>query len=403
MNRWAILAIAWFGWVFDIADTAIFNFAKVPMLTEMLGPAGYAKDGPRIESQIQAVFLLGWAIGGLVFGIAADRFGRTRVLVGTVLLYCLFTGLTALCRSPEQVAAVRFLTALGIGGEWAAGAALVAEVFADTGRATASALLQTAAAFGPMIAALGNWTLAGKPWQWLFLLGILPALLCLVLRMGAHDPKPVVKGDRPPLSEVFGSSEWRRRAIVAMVIGAVGITGAGTATFWAPDLVKAASMGLSKAIVDTRTSEVTIVSHLGTLLGVFVAPWLCSRVGRRATIGGFFVAAPISVAVAIGGGASFERLMLTLPLVNFCCIGVSAAFVLYFPELFPSRIRATGAGLAYNSGRVLSIPTPMLTAWAIGRFGGAIGTGVLLSGAVYLIGLASLPFAPETKGQELPA
>lgn len=403
MNRWAILAIAWFGWVFDIADTAIFNFAKVPMLTEMLGPAGYARDGPTIEARIQAVFLLGWAIGGLVFGIAADRFGRTRTLVGTVLLYCAFTGLTALCRTPDQVAVARFLTALGIGGEWAAGAALVAEAFSDKGRDTASAVLQTAAAFGPIFAAGANWALAGRPWQWLFLLGVLPALICTVLRLGAHDPKPIEKGAKPPLSEVFGSPVWRSRAIVAMLIGAVGITGAGTASFWAPDLVKAASVGLSKAVVDTRTSEVTIVSHLGTLLGVFVAPWLCTRIGRRPTIGAFFLAAPASVALAIWDGVSFERLLLALPLVNFCCIGVSAAFVLYFPELFPSRIRATGAGLAYNTGRVLSIPTPMLTAWAIGRFGGSVGTGVLVSGAVYLVGLAALPFAPETKGESLPA
>ena len=400
MNRWAILAIAWFGWVFDVADTALFNFAKVPMLTEMLGAEGYAKNGARIEGQIQALFLVGWAIGGLVFGVAADRWGRTRTLVATVLLYCLCTGLTALCHTPEQVAAARFLTALGIGGEWAAGAALVAEAFSDSGRSMASSVLQTAAAFGPMLAATGNWVLAGKPWQWLFLLGIFPALICVVLRMGAHDPKPVARDGRAPLAEVFGSAEWRR-AIVAMVIGAVGITGAGTATYWAPNLVKEASIGLAKAAVDARTSEVTIVSHLGTLLGVFVAPWLCSRIGRRTTIGAFYVAAPVSVALAIWGGASFERLLVFLPLVNFCCIGVSAAFVLYFPELFPSRIRATGAGLAYNFGRVLAIPMPMVTAWAIGHFGGSVASGVLLSGGVYVIGLAALPFAPETKGQAL--
>src|SRR5579859_90592 len=110
MNRWAILILAWFGWVFDIADTALFNLAKVPMLTSMLGPQEYARIGPRIEGQIQAVFLLGWSLGGLVFGVLADRVGRTRTLVLTVLLYCLFTGLTALCRTPEQVAAARFLT-----------------------------------------------------------------------------------------------------------------------------------------------------------------------------------------------------------------------------------------------------------------------------------------------------
>ncbi len=402
VNRWAILALAWFGWVFDVADTALFNFAKVPMLTQMLGPDGYAKQGARIEGQIQSVFLLGWAIGGLIFGMLADRIGRTRTLVITVLLYCGFTGLTALCRTPEQVAGARFLTALGIGGEWAAGAALVAEAFTGSARSTASSVLQTAAAFGPMLAALGNLALAGRPWQWLFLLGVLPALICVVLRAGAHDPRPVAKDSKPPVAEIFGDPEWRRRALVAMVIGAVGITGAGTATYWVPNLVKAASVGLGKAVVDARTSEITMLSHVGTLIGVFLVPWLCQRWGRKPTIGLFYAAAPVSVAVALLGAGSFNHLVWTLPIVNLVCIGISAAFVLYFPELFPSRVRATGAGLAYNVGRVLSIPVPTATGWLIGRFGGSVAMGVLISGAVYLIGLAALPFAPETKGREMP-
>jgi fucose permease len=401
MNRWAILALAWCGWVFDVADTALFNFAKGPMLTGMLGASEYAKVGPTVEARIQSVFLLGWALGGLVFGILADRWGRTRTLVLTVLLYCLCTGATALCQNPDQVALARFLTALGIGGEWAAGAALVAEAFGES-RGLASSVLQTAAAFGPMLAALGNWVLAGRPWQDLFLLGILPALLCVAFRAGAHDPVKVAENGGAPLRELFASPVWRRRAVVAMIVGAVGITGAGTATFWAPNLVKAASSGLPKAIVDARTSEVTILSHVGTLAGVFVAPYLCRKWGRRWTIGAFYLLAPVSVAVAIGGGAGYERLLWALPLVNFFCIGVSAAFVLYFPEMFPSRMRATGSGLAYNVGRLLTIPTPMATAWAIGRFGGNVGTGVLLSGSVYLVGLAALPFAPETMGQPLP-
>jgi MFS family permease len=155
-------------------------------------------------------------------------------------------------------------------------------------------------------------------------------------------------------------------------------------------------------VVDGRTSEITMLSHLGTLAGVFLVPWLCQRWGRKRTIGLFYLAAPIVVALAIRGAESYSYLLLTFPLVNFVCIGVSAAFVLYFPELFPARVRATGAGLAYNVGRVLSIPVPTATGWLIGRFGGSVAMGVLISGAVYLIGLAALPFAPETKDQPLP-
>lgn len=402
-TQWVVLAIAWLGWVFDIMDTALFNFAKGPMLTELLGgPEAYRLHGARVEGNLQAIFLLGWSLGGLLFGILADTWGRTRTLVTTVLLYCAFTGLTALCRTPEQVALARFLTALGIGGEWAAGAALVAETFPDPARAAAAGLLQSAAAVGPLLAALANLVLKGADWRLLFLVGVAPAAICVFVRFRQHEPERPPATATTPISEVFGDPIWRRRVLAAMVIGAVGIAGAMTATYWQPNLVMAASEGLAKADVDARKSFVAMLSHVGTLLGVLAVPLLCDRFGRRPTIAAFYVLTPLAVALAIGGGADYGRLLWLLPVVNFFAIGVPAAFVLYFPELFPARIRATGAGLAYNVGRVLTIPVPLLTAQAIAAYGGNIATGVALSGVIYLVGLAALPFAPETKGRALP-
>lgn len=401
-RQWVIVLIAWFGWVFDIMDTALFNFAKVPMLTQMLGgPAQYKLNGPVLEGRIQALFLLGWALGGLVFGVMADRMGRTRTLVFTILLYCGCTSLTALCRTPEQVMFARFLTALGIGGEWAAGAALVAESLPDRARAAAAALLQTAAAAGPVFAALANLFLRGQPWQWLFVIGIFPAMVCVFVRSKVHEPTQRVQKVRQPLAEVFGVAELRKRALAAMIVGAVGVAGAGTATYWTPNLVKSVSLGLDKATVDARTSYVVMISHLGTLAGVLLVPWLCERLGRRKTIALFYALAPLAVVVAIGSGATYTRLLLLLPLVNFFAIGVSASFALYFPELFPGPVRATGAGLAYNVGRLLSIPMPIFTAAVTGALGGSIGAGVAMSGSVYLLGLLGLPFLPETRGQSL--
>ncbi len=398
-----ILGIAWLGWVFDIMDTGLFNFAKGPMLTQMIGAAQYKLVGPRVEANIQAVFLIGWALGGLVFGVLADRWGRTRTLVTTVLLYCLFTGLTALCHTPEQVALTRFLTALGIGGEWAAGAALVAETFSDSRRAGAASVLQTAAAAGPILAAIANLSLAGSPWQWLFLVGVAPALVAVLARSQVHETPPTTPRSKAPLSELWSDAPSRRNAIAAMFVGAVGVTGAMTAVFWQPNLVAHLSEGLPKADVDTRKSQVAMISHIGTLLGVLAVPTLCDRFGRRATIAAFFLASPFAALAAIGGSETYGRLIVMSPVVNFFAIGVSAAFVLYFPELFPSRVRATGAGLAYNVGRALSIPIPILTAWLIAQSGGSIRSGVLLSGLIYLIGLAALPFLPETKGKPLEA
>lgn len=405
--QWLVLIVAWLGWVFDIMDTALFNFAKVPMLIEMLGSeAAYKEFGPAIEGRIMMVFLIGWAVGGLVFGVLADRWGRTRTMVLTILMYCAFTGLTALCQTPEQVMVVRFLTALGIGGEWAAGAALIAEVLPDKARAPAAGFIQTAAAIGPVLAATINLGLASFDWRWLFVVGIAPAAITVVIRMKVKEPERWVQAapllNKNPLKGVFGHTTWRRHALVAGVIGVVGIAGAGNVAFWLPNLVKAASEGFSTEIVQQRTSYATYSLHIGTLLGVLIVPWLCERWGRRPTLAVCFVAAPLSVAFATLGATSYERLLLLAPLMSFFSIGLTASFVLYFPELFPTRLRATGAGFAYNTGRIAAAPVPWITGMMIGGAKGSVGEGVARAALVYIIGLLVLPFAPETRGKPLP-
>ncbi len=187
--QWLVLTVAWLGWVFDIADSAVFNLTKIPALTEMIGAAQYKIQGPAIEGRIQLLFLLGWSIGGLIFGILADRWGRTRTLVVTVLIYSLLTALTALAHSVEVLTWMRFFTALGIGGEWAAGAALIAEAFPDKARAPAAGLLQTAAAIGPILAALGNQAFSHETWRLMYLLGAFPALITVVIRFFVPEPE----------------------------------------------------------------------------------------------------------------------------------------------------------------------------------------------------------------------
>ena len=406
-TQWIILIVAWLGWVFDVMDTAIFNFAKVPMITEMIGASRYKLEGPRIEGQIQTWFLVGWALGGLVFGLLADRWGRTRTLVITILLYSGLTGLTSLCQTPEQVMLARFLTALGIGGEWAAGAALIAESLPNKNRAAAAAFLQSAAAFGPILASLANLGLAAYSWRPLFLVGVLPAALCVAIRYRVPEPiRPAVTlaSGNPFLSlrELFANLHLRRNTIVAMVIGIVGVTGAGIVPFWIPNLVREASHGLAEVAIRGRVSLATLIIHIGTLLGVFCFPWFADRVGRKKAFAIFFLLAPMSAALALYGATNFGRILLLLPLTTFFSIGVSAGFVLYFPELFPSRLRATGAGLAYNVGRIVSAPLPWLTGIIIGAFDGSVVAGVLIAVSVYVFGLIAIPFAPETRGLPLP-
>jgi MFS family permease len=408
--QWLVLIVAWMGWVFDIADTALFNLAKGPMMRDILGEAAYGPNGigPRIEGNIQTLFLIGWSIGGLVFGILADRWGRTKTLTLTILLYCAFTALTALCRSVEQVMIVRFLTGVGIGGEWAAGAALIAEVLPNRTRAAAAAFLQTAAAVGPILASLAAAALSEQSWRWLFLIGVLPAFMVVIIRFKVREPErwqqAQQKGEAKTneLKRMFGHPTWRRHAIVATMFGIAGIAGAGTIAFWLPNLVDRVSVGMAPGEIQDRKALALIIGHAGTFLGVIFFPWLCERIGRRTAFGLFFLLSPLSLLLLWWASKDFNTLCSVAPITSFITIGLSAGFALYLPELFPTRIRGTGLGFAYNTGRIFSAPFPLITGWIITQQGGNVGIGVAFAGLVYLIGLAAVPFAPETRGKALP-
>lgn len=404
-RSWLILLVAWLGWVFDIMDTALFNLAKVPMLKEMLGgDANYKLHGPAVEGAIQMVFIFGWAIGGLVFGVLADRWGRGKTMIVTILMYCLFTGLTGLCQTTDQLIVVRFFTSLGIGGEWAAGAALVAEAFTDKERPIAAAILQTAAAFGPWLAALLNFTMKDMHWSMLFYAGIAPAFVVVLIRFVVKD---TVQSQRKeitvnPVVALFSRRDLMWRTILIMLIGTIGISGAGTATYWVPNLVKEASEGLSDAAIRARTSDITFFQHFGTLAGVFFFPFIAKLYGRRIAIGGGFALALAIFWFGLKAKPEFEGLRLLAPCFSFAAIGVSAVFGLYFPELFPSAVRATGAGFGYNTARILSAPIPWLTGMLIGQEKGAVAVGVAIASTIYILGILILPLAPETKNQPLP-
>ena len=404
--QWMVLLVAWLGWVFDIADSAVFNLTKISALEEMIGKAQYKLMGPAIEGRIQLLFLLGWSVGGLLFGILADRWGRTRTLVVTILMYSVLTALTGLVHSVEALTFMRFITAIGIGGEWAAGAALIAEAFPDKARAPAAGLLQSAAAVGPVLAALANQGFQHESWRLMYVLGAIPAFITVIIRLYVPEPERSKTAERRKdagsLKALFGNPRWRRNAIIAIIIGIVGIAGANNLSFWMPNLVKAASVGMADADIRARTSIVTYFQHGGTLAGVLLFPFLCMKLGRKLSFGLFFLMSPIAIGLATWGGTGYERLFWAAPLMSFFVIGLTAGYALYLPELFPSHLRATGAGLAYNVGRIGTMPVPWLTGILIAGFSGSVPQGVFVAGMVYVIGLIAIPFAPETKGQALP-
>jgi MFS family permease len=189
-DQWLVLVVAWHGWVFDAMDATIYTIVLHPALHDHT-----ASGRPTAEhigwygGIIFSIFLIGWAIGGITFGVVADRFGRTKILIATILMYAVFTGAAALSQEWWHLALYRFLTALGIGGEWAAGAALVAESWPEDKRAKAAGILQSAWAVGFFLAALCNLVLKDAyGWRGLFLIGILPAFVTLLIRWWVKEP-----------------------------------------------------------------------------------------------------------------------------------------------------------------------------------------------------------------------
>jgi MFS family permease len=416
--QWLVLLVAWLGWVFDSMDATIYTLVLQPALHELLAGTA-AGDEVSAESIawyggiIFAIFLVGWAAGGLLFGVLADRIGRTRTLIFTILIYAVFTGLAAWSSTWWQLALYRFLTALGIGGEWAAGAALVAEVWPEDRRARAAGLLQSAWAAGFLFAALVNLTIGRHGWRPMFLVGVAPAVVALFVRWWVREPERWLQakererqsGAAPGarLAELFRPA-YRRATLVGSGLAFVAVAGLWGATNWTPTLVRAlpALRGLDAGQLTSRISYATMALNVGALGGYLAFGPLADRWGRRPVFAlmcaGSLVMLPITFLVP----RSYAAVVLLLPLLGFFNNGIFSGFPIYLLELYPTRIRATGTGFCFNAGRVLAATGPFLTGFLVAGLG-SFGRAASAVGLVYLVGLAILLFAPETKGRPLPA
>lgn len=412
-----VLLVAWLGWVFDAMDATIYAIVLHPALEDLLaGRTAMVADAEAISwygGIIFSVFLVGWALGGVVFGILADRFGRTKTLIATILLYAGFTGLAALAQEWWHLALFRFLTALGIGGEWAAGAAIVAEVWPEEKRARAAGILQSAWAVGFFLAALLNLLLKGYGWRWLFLAGVVPALVAFLVRWWVKEPErwtrihseelaPGRHGILSRLSELF-QPMFLRSTLVGSTLAFVAVFGLWGTTNWTPTLIHSFPdmQGLTKSEIAPFVSYAIMCLNIGALFGYLSFGPLADRWGRRPIFGLMCVGSVLMLPVTFLYVESYRQLLLCLPILGFFNNGIFSGFPIYLPELYPTRIRATGAGFCFNAGRVLASAGPLLTGSLVALFG-QVGSAASAVGLIYLVGLLVLPFAPETRGRPLP-
>ncbi len=404
--HWLVLAIASAGWVFDVFEGQLFNLTRAQMLPEILG---VEPDHPRVKffgDVMLAVFLVGGTVGGVLFGSLADRIGRRPTMVLTILVYSIFSGLTYFATHWVHVAVLRFLVAMGVGGEWAVAAALVAEVFPGGARAVAGGIFHASSVFGTWGASVVALAV-GANWRYAYLIGIAPALLTLFVRWVVRESEmwqeSVDEGEPTGnVAELLTSSPWCLRAVCAMLLAAVGL-----ATFWGIT-VAGQDLARERLIAEGVSAEIAAerakfaygwVQTLGGGLGLVAFAPLANRFGRRRTFVIFHLGAVASVLAVCFVPQSYNQLLALLPVFGFLTLGMHAGYAIYFPELFPTRLRATGTSFGFNVGRLVA--APML--WFSGHLKSAVGLekALLLLSVLYLVGLLALLPLPETKGREL--
>jgi len=435
--HWFVLIVAALGWLFDCLDQQLFNLARNPAITELLGPGASKTQIDAYGAYATSIFIVGWATGGLFFGILGDRIGRARVMMLTILLYSFFTGLSALSVGVWDFALYRFLTGLGVGGEFAVGIALVAEVMPDRARTHALGWLQTLSAVGNISAAFINMGLGMaegegmlgefKPWRIMFIIGALPALLAVLIRARLKEPErwqqAVAEGSATQhkagsLTELFGDPRWRRNAFVGLALAIPGVVGLWGIGFFSFDFVRAVfrpyytELGLSEEEIRGKLTVlvgwVSVLQNLGGALGIYSFKTITNRIGRRGAFGLAFSLAMLSTAGTFWFLNSFYDVFWMIPLMGFCQLMLFGGYAIYFPELFPTRLRSTGTSFCYNVGRYVAALGPLTMGQLINTVFGHHGqinawryTGVTMS-LFFLIGLLALPFAPETKDKPLP-
>jgi len=399
--QWKSGAAAWLGWMFDGLDLHLYTLVAAPFVAELLGVDQTHADVARYSSWIQASFLVGWALGGTVFGRLGDRLGRSRTLVLTILTYAAFTGLSYFAQTWWQLMALRFLAALGIGGEWAVGAALLTETWPARGRPWLAAVLQTAVNVGVLFAGFAVYLLAAFPHRTVFLVGVIPAFLVLWIRSAVpeteawHAARADASGKEPGIGELFQGKVLPITVLTSLVCGLV-LTGHWAFLFWCyqqlrnlPDVADW-SPAAKNQLVGSATTLFMVACITGNFLAAALAQWLGYRNTLVLMLLGYFA----SMMATYGVVRDHESTVHWLAAMGLSQ-GAIALFAMYLPPLFPTLLRTTGAGFCFNIGRIAAAGGVVF----FGLFSkvGDYRMALLYAGLVFLPAAGLAAFLPEPR------
>ncbi len=397
-QRWLALWAAMFGYMLDALDVLLYVFAVQTLRDQFHWTASTA-------GLVSSATLITSAAGGILAGFLADRFGRARTLIYTILLYSIGSGGSATSVGLKSLLAWRAVVGLGLGGAWSSGAVLVSESWPPQNRAKAIGLMQSGWAIGYMLAAATTALILPRyGWRALFLIGVLPALLTILIQRKVEEPEIWMKRTRlSPISDLFRPPLLERTLLATLLTTSVLFAYWGVAT-WLPGFLSAPKSEGGAGLNILHTSAWIFTMQFGAFLGYVSFGLFADRFGRRPTFSIYvFIAAVLTPIYGLAprwAGASAETWLLALgPAVGFCGTGFFALFGAMLAELYPTSIRGTAQGFVYNVGRAISALAPFAVGAVADRRG--IGGALALNSAFFLLGALLVFTLPETKNTEL--
>jgi MFS family permease len=434
--QWLVLVIASLGWVFDVFEGQIFVASMRDAMPALLGKAADDQIVSSWNNLALGAFLLGGALGGVVFGILGDKIGRSRTMIVTILFYSLFTCVTAFAQAPWQMVVFRFLVAMGVGGEWAVASAMVAEVMSARSRPVMSSIFHASSVLGTLLAVTAGAYVVGNPalgWRWGFAIGVFPALLTLWVRWKLREPNQwqaarqrASAGSTQPMGRVLDLLKWEhlRNTIVGVTLATIGLV-----TFWGVHIygkdallrraqqsalktegvtadstpaTKAAALTAHRREIKRAEMLSMALNTTGGGLGLLLFGAISNRLGRKGAFvfyhAGGFIAALLLFKVLIPSQLPTFWLGAALPIFGFLTLGMHAGYAVYFPELYPTRLRGTGAGFCFNMGRLGTAGAMILAAQLLWKPQEA----ALFLSPLFALGIIVALLARETRGEQLP-